>query len=115
MTASALVTIAETWYVGQLGLLPLAGMALVFPMVMLQQMLSAGSMGGGISSAVSRALGANDLVKANALVLHATLISLGIGLFFTFIFVFSVATSSRPLAVKAKHLNIALPMRTLPF
>ena len=88
MTASALVTITETWYVGQLGLLPLAGMALVFPMVMLQQMLSAGSMGGGISSAVSRALGANDLVKANALVLHATIISLGIGLFFTFIFVF---------------------------
>ncbi|MEY4303275.1 MAG: Multidrug export protein MepA, partial [Pseudomonadota bacterium] len=88
MTASALVTIAETWYVGQLGLLPLAGMALVFPMVMLQQMLSAGSMGGGISSAVSRALGAKDLVKANALVLHATIISLGIGLFFTFIFVF---------------------------
>ena len=88
MTASALVTIAETWYVGQLGLLPLAGMALVFPMVMLQQMLSAGSMGGGISSAISRALGANDVAKANALVLHATLIALGIGIIFTFIFVF---------------------------
>ncbi len=86
MTASALVTIAETWYVGQLGLLSLAGMALVFPMVMLQQMLSAGSMGGGISSAISRALGANDTPKANALVLHATLIALGIGLFFTLIF-----------------------------
>ena len=86
MTASALVTIAETWYVGQLGLLSLAGMALVFPMVMLQQMLSAGSMGGGISSAISRALGANDTAKANALVLHATLIALGIGLFFTLIF-----------------------------
>jgi putative MATE family efflux protein len=88
MTASALVTIAETWYVGQLGLLPLAGMALVFPMVMLQQMLSAGSMGGGISSAISRSLGANDVTKANALVLHATLIALGIGLFFTLIFIF---------------------------
>ena len=88
MTASALVTITETWYVGQLGLLPLAGMALVFPMVMLQQMLSAGSMGGGISSAVSRALGANDVAKANALVLHSTLIALGIGIIFTFIFVF---------------------------
>jgi len=86
MTASALVTIAETWYVGQLGLLSLAGMALVFPMVMLQQMLSAGSMGGGISSAISRALGANDTAKASALVLHATLIALGIGLFFTVIF-----------------------------
>jgi len=88
MTASALVTIAETWYVGQLGLLPLAGMALVFPLVMLQQMLSAGSMGGGISSAISRALGANDTTKANALVLHALLIAIGIGLFFTFIFLF---------------------------
>jgi len=86
VTASALVTIAETWYVGQLGLLSLAGMALVFPMVMLQQMLSAGSMGGGISSAISRALGANDTAKANALVLHATLIAFGIGLFFTVIF-----------------------------
>ena len=49
MTAAALVTIAETWYVGRLGLLPLAGMALVFPFVMLQQMFSAGSMGGAIS------------------------------------------------------------------
>ena len=88
MTASALVTIAETWYVGQLGLLPLAGMALVFPLVMLQQMLSAGSMGGGISSAISRALGANDMPKANALVLHAMLIAIGIGLLFTLIFYF---------------------------
>ena len=93
MTASALVSIAETWYVGQLGILPLAGMALVFPLVMLQQMLSAGSMGGGISSAISRALGANNPEKANALVLHATLIGLGIGLFFTLLF----ALLSRPI------------------
>lgn len=83
MTAAALVTIAETWYVGQLGILPLAGMALVFPLVMLQQMLSAGSMGGAISSAISRALGAGDHNKANALVLHATYIAVGMGLFFT--------------------------------
>lgn len=86
MTAAALVSIAETWYVGYLGTLPLAGMALVFPLVMLQQMLSAGSMGGGITSAISRALGANDLEKANALVLHAALIAVGIGVFFTLLF-----------------------------
>ena len=86
MTAAALVSIAETWYVGQLGIMPLAGMALVFPLVMLQQMLSAGSMGGGITSAISRAMGANNLEKANALVLHAALIGLGIGLFFTLLF-----------------------------
>ncbi len=88
MTAAALVSIAETWYVGYLGTLPLAGMALVFPLVMLQQMLSAGSMGGGISSAISRALGAGDTAKANALVLHAACISVAIGLCFTLIFAF---------------------------
>jgi putative MATE family efflux protein len=86
MTAAALVSIAETWYVGQLGIMPLAGMALVFPLVMLQQMLSAGSMGGGITSAISRALGANNSAKANALVLHAALIALVIGIIFTFLF-----------------------------
>ena len=86
MTAAALVSIAETWYVGRLGIMPLAGMALVFPLVMMQQMLSAGSMGGGISSAISRAMGANNPAKAQALVLHAALIGLGIGLFFTLCF-----------------------------
>ena len=86
MTAAALVSIAETWYVGRLGIMPLAGMALVFPLVMMQQMLSAGSMGGGISSAISRAMGANNPAKAQALVLHAALIGLGIGLFFTLVF-----------------------------
>lgn len=86
MTAAALVTIAETWYVGQLGILPLAGMALVFPYIMLQQMFSAGSMGGAISSAISRALGAGNQAKANALVLHATYIAMGIGVGFTLVF-----------------------------
>lgn len=83
MVAAALVSVAETAYVGQLGTAPLAGMALVFPLVMLQQMLSAGSMGGGISSAISRALGAGNDGKANALVLHAVLISVALGLCFS--------------------------------
>jgi putative MATE family efflux protein len=80
MMAAALVSVAETAYVGRLGTAPLAGMALVFPLVMLQQMLSAGSMGGGISSAVSRALGAGQHDKANALVLHAVIIGAALGL-----------------------------------
>jgi putative MATE family efflux protein len=80
MMAAALVSVAETAYVGRLGTAPLAGMALVFPLVMLQQMLSAGSMGGGISSAIARALGAGQQDKANALVLHAVLICGGLGL-----------------------------------
>ena len=86
MVATAGVSIAETTYIGQLGTLELAGIALVFPMIMLQQMLSAGSMGGGISAAISRATGAGDRDKANALVLHATVISLVLGLLFSALF-----------------------------
>jgi putative MATE family efflux protein len=86
MVATALVSIAETTYVGRLGTLELAGIALVFPLLMLQQMLSAGSMGGGISSAISRAIGAGDDARANALVLHAAVISAALALFFTVVF-----------------------------
>lgn len=50
MMAMALVTIAETGYVGTLGTPSLAGLALVFPPVMLQQMMFGGAMGGGVSS-----------------------------------------------------------------
>ncbi len=79
MLATALATIAETGFVGSMGVASLAGMALVFPMVMLQQMLSAGAMGGGVSSAISRALGAGDGARANALAVHAMWIGLGVG------------------------------------
>ena len=79
MIATALAAIAETSYVGRLGLPALAGMALVFPFVMLQSMLSAGAMGGGVSSAVSRALGAGDAARANVLAVHALWIALALG------------------------------------
>lgn len=86
MMATALVAIAETSYVGLLGTAPLAAMALVFPMVMLQQMMSSGAMGGGISSAIARALGAGDAVRARALALHAVVIGLAVGALFTTLF-----------------------------
>jgi Na+-driven multidrug efflux pump len=76
MLATALAAIAETTYVGMLGVPALAGMALVFPMVMLQMMLSGGAMGGGISSAVSRALGAGNGGRANGLAVQALWIGL---------------------------------------
>ena len=54
------VSVADTYYIGRLGTESLAGLALVFPMLMLLQMTSAGAMGGGVSSAVARALGAGN-------------------------------------------------------
>ena len=74
MLVTALVAIAETIYVGILGTPQLAAIALVFPMLMLMQMLSAGAMGGGVSSAISRAVGAGDHARAEALALHAVVV-----------------------------------------
>lgn len=79
MVGSAVAAIAETAYVGQLGVASLAGMALVFPLLMLQQMFSGGAMGGGIASLVSRALGAGQVARAEALVVHALGIALVAG------------------------------------
>ena len=57
MLAQAATGLIETYFVARLGTDALAGMALVFPLVMLMQMISAGAMGGGISSAIARAIG----------------------------------------------------------
>jgi putative MATE family efflux protein len=83
MLAQAGIGLVETYFVGQLGTDALAGMALAFPLVMLMQMMSAGAMGGGIASAIARALGAKRRADADALVLHAMVIALGFGLMFT--------------------------------
>ena len=83
MFGTALVAVAETSYIGRLGVEPLAGIALVFPFVMLTQMMSAGAMGGGVSSAISRALGAGNRDRAATLALHAAIIGICGGLFFT--------------------------------
>ncbi len=77
------VSVADTYYIGRLGTESLAGLALVFPMVMLLQMTSAGAMGGGVSSAVARALGAGNRNAARKLVAHGLVIGLGGGLAFT--------------------------------
>src|SRR5260370_3922278 len=50
---------------------------------MLTKMMSAGAMGGGVSSAISRALGAGNRDRAATLALHAAIIGACGGLFFT--------------------------------
>ncbi|MGC2412275.1 MAG: MATE family efflux transporter, partial [Stellaceae bacterium] len=79
MLAQASTGLIETWWVSRLGIDALAGMALVFPGFMMMQMLSAGAMGGGISSAIARALGGGRREDADALVLHAIVINVVIG------------------------------------
>ncbi|MGU3540480.1 MATE family efflux transporter [Methylobacterium sp. A54F] len=79
MLVQTSIGLIETYFVAGLGTDALAGMALVFPVVMLVQMLSAGGMGGGIQSAVSRALGAGRQAEAGLLAWHAAALGLGLG------------------------------------
>ena len=75
LTVQTLVTIADAWFVGRLGVTALASLAIVFPVQTMMLMMSAGAMGGGISSAVARALGAGDQARADAITLHAIVIA----------------------------------------
>jgi putative MATE family efflux protein len=80
MMAQASTGLIETWWISHLGTDALTGMALVFPGFMMMTMLSAGAIGGGISSAVARALGSDRRHDADALVLHAIVINVALGL-----------------------------------
>jgi len=80
MLVQASTGLIETWFVSRLGTDALAGMALVFPGFMMMQMLSAGAVGGGISSAIARALGGGRRGDADALVLHAIIVNVVLGL-----------------------------------
>jgi putative MATE family efflux protein len=82
LSASTCVVIAETSYIGRLGVESLAAMALVFPCVILTMTMSGGAMGGGVASAIARALGAGDVDRASALAAHALLIGICFGLTF---------------------------------
>src|ERR1700689_5896006 len=68
MLAQTSTGLVETWWISHLGTDALAGMAVVFPVVMLMQMMSQGAMGGGISSAIAPALGAGRGRGGDALV-----------------------------------------------
>jgi putative MATE family efflux protein len=79
----SLVSVGDTYFIGRLGTAPLAGLALVFPLIMLLQMTSAGAMGGGVSSAIARALGSGDTARARRLVVHALVIAAAMSAAFT--------------------------------
>jgi putative MATE family efflux protein len=80
MFAQALVGLIETYFIAELGTDALAGIAIVFPVYMVFQMISAGAMGGGILSAIARAIGSGRIDEANGLVWHATALATIFGL-----------------------------------
>jgi putative MATE family efflux protein len=115
MLAQASTGLIETWWISRLGTDALAGMALVFPGVMLMQMVSGGAMGGGISSAVARALGGGRREEADALVLHALVINGVLGALFSALLLLFGPSLYRALGGEGASLDAALSYSNVVF
>jgi len=83
----SIVVLTEVWFISKLGTNSLAAVALAFPLLMITQTMSGGALGGAITSAIARSMGANDIEKAERLIWHSVVISLGGALTFLLFFV----------------------------
>src|SRR5262252_4780032 len=72
----AVTATVDAHFVGRMGgAAALAGLSLVFPLIMLMQQMANSSMGGAIASAIARAIGAGRHADASALVVHAVIVA----------------------------------------
>ena len=111
----SMVSVGDTYFIGRLGTAPLAGLALVFPLIMLLQMTSAGAMGGGVSSAIARALGAGNAAAARRLVVNALVIASAMGVAFTLLILFFGKNMYRLLGGGGEILGQALAYSNVVF
>src|SRR5436309_1068671 len=78
----AVTASVDAHFVGQLDPSALAGLSLVFPLLMLMQQVANSSMGGAVASAVARAIGSGRHEHASALVVHGLVIACGMAAVF---------------------------------
>jgi putative MATE family efflux protein len=79
----AVTATVDAHFVGRMGPQALAGLSLVFPLIMLMQQMANSSMGGAIASAIARAIGAGRHADASALVVHAVIVAAAMAALFT--------------------------------
>src|SRR5262245_37706085 len=98
----------DGFFLGRLGSDALAGASLVFPWVMLVLQSTNSGMGAGVSSAVARAVGAGKPERANALVFHAFLLALALGVIFSTIMLLGGPYLFRAMGGQDEMLDAAL-------
>ena len=80
MMTTTCIGLIELYFVAKLGVDALAGVSQVFAIVSLISALSQGAVGGGVVSAVARALGKGQRQEANDLVWYAVALAVPLGL-----------------------------------
>jgi putative MATE family efflux protein len=79
----AVTATVDAHYIGRVSPGALAGLSLVFPLLMLMQQMANSSMGGAIASAVARAIGGGRHADASALVVHGVVIAAAMAALFS--------------------------------
>ncbi|UPT57229.1 MATE family efflux transporter [Dickeya zeae] len=115
LVVQTLVGVMETYFVSSLGAGVLAGIAVVFPILMLMQMMANGGIGGGLSSAISRASGAGRWQDAQALVWHGVIIAVVMGAVFAALLLTGGEALYRAMGVNGPSLSAALAYSNLVF
>jgi putative MATE family efflux protein len=111
----AVTTSVDAHFVGRLGLDALAGLALVFPLLMLMQQMANMAMGGAIAASIARALGAGRSHDAGTLAWHALAIALGVALLFSAVFLLGGPAIYRLLGGRGPVLDAALEYSNIIF
>src|SRR5256885_175733 len=102
-------------FLGRLGPDALAGVSLAFPFVMLIQHTAASGMGGGVSSAIARALGAGKRDVADALALHTFVLALGLAAAFSTVLLLGAPYIFRWMGGHGEMLSAALAYANVAF
>jgi Na+-driven multidrug efflux pump len=87
----------------------------VFPVLMLMTMLSNGGIGGGVASAIARAIGAGHKKDADALLTHAIVVAVGGGLLFSAVLIGGGRALYTALGASGEVLGAALTYSNLIF
>jgi putative MATE family efflux protein len=102
-------------FIGRLGADALAGVSLVFPWVMFMQHAAASGMGGGVSSAIARALGASQRDRANALATHAVVLAIVLSVIATTVMLVFGPFIYRAMGGRGPALSVALAYSNVVF
>jgi putative MATE family efflux protein len=111
---TALVTL-DGVFIGRLGADALAGVSLVFPFVMAVHHLANAGLGGAVSSAIARALGAGEREKAAALATHALVIAAALAALFTAVMLTAGPSLYRWMGGQGAMLEIAVSYSSVVF
>jgi putative MATE family efflux protein len=102
-------------FLGRLGADALAGVSFAFPFVMFMQHAANGGMGGGVSSAIARALGAGRRDHADALVYHAFVLAFALAAVFSTVMQLGAPFAFRWMGGQGGVLSAALSYSNVAF